>query len=29
VDAMIRAWETNDFSRPLPPPFEEQEDSKR
>jgi ribose transport system substrate-binding protein len=20
VDAMIRAWETNDFSQPLPPP---------
>lgn len=25
VDAMSEAWETNDFTQPLPPPFEEEE----
>jgi ribose transport system substrate-binding protein len=25
VDAMIKAWETSDFTQPLPPPFEEGE----
>jgi ribose transport system substrate-binding protein len=24
VDAMIKAWETSDFTQPLPPPFEEE-----
>jgi ribose transport system substrate-binding protein len=23
VDAMIEAWETHDFTKPLPPPFPE------
>ena len=27
VDAMIEAWETNDFSQPLPDPYEEMSDN--